>query len=481
MTNGEINPDLWIRVLWQYGPSAVVVFLVVVVERRSWQRWSDGSLPAAGRWIMPVVYSGVWLGVVATLVFSVYVWSLINLPGKVVVHGTFENLNAKETVDSPSPVYLHRSSISSGPDHYDYKWWLIPDRSLTVGDTITFTFSRSKRGEGGNSTPVITDYMVPIEQNYLEGHEIHLQYDRKDDAVFLAYDQKKTKLSGEDELDSASIPRNFSLATAVAYAAEVPSVQDISDRLDSDDPIIRRNARRELSMLGAPALPIAEQILENEKSPARSREGTLLALAYMKDPAAGSPSPTLLNAVILANAASDEDLRSAARHYLAAWASPELASTLDKRIQGTTALARSRQYVSPDATQVSLAQLEILYNLGVRETNAYVKTPSDLSHFQAAVTDFETAYLLERNAKPEARVFSAKALFGWGLALHERSWLQLRGDNKRYPQFVADAQAKFQQFLNAVQESGRPNLYPYPAHLQKAHQYTVDPSPKSLA
>jgi hypothetical protein len=225
---------------------------------------------------------------------------------------------------------------------------------------------------------------------------------------------------------------------------------------------------------------VVAQVLNSDKSSDRTKEGVLLALTYMKDPAAGSPSRELLNGAIKANASSSEDLRFAARHYFAAWASASFEDRLTAERRAALNTENSGANPSPDSSQISLAELEVLYNLGIREKDAYGGSTHDISHFNHGVADFTEAWDLARGVPSSDRVFFAKALYGWGLALHDRSWIQLDENHRRDSELVKQAQAKFQQFLTEVQKSGNPTSYPYPEHLKRAKQYLTDPSPQSL-
>jgi len=96
------------------------------------------------------------------------------------------------------------------------------------------------------------------------------------------------------------------------------------------------------------------------------------------------------------------------------------------------------------------------------------------------VKDFQKAWGLRTAARPTDQVTFAKALFGWGLALHDRSWIERGPSKQRSAAYVKAARDKFAEFLAAVRTSPNPQAYAYPQHLRQAQAYLASPEPRSL-
>jgi len=248
----------------------------------------------------------------------------------------------------------------------------------------------------------------------------------------------------------------------------------IQERLEAADPIIRRDARQDLTQQSQQQWQFIESALADPGSSYRVKLGVVSALSSNKCANLGKLSPTALGGVIQASADSDVTLRELARGCLIAQASPAIDAGLDSAI-------RSSGKNGANTEQLVHTQLEVLYALGVAAKDRYgSRQAKDQKEFGRAVEDFRKAWGLRARARPSDKVFFAKALYGWGLALHDRSWIERGPSQQRKSEYVRSAQDKFSEFIREVQNSGNAAAYPYPQHLRQAEAYRKKPQPESL-
>src|SRR5207237_1113699 len=88
----------WIKILYEYGPFAILVFLVIVPERRIRTAMKEAS--EADRKSLRWVYILNWVAVFGLAIFSVYAWSRLNLTEQPTIRGTIENVSNLETLST---------------------------------------------------------------------------------------------------------------------------------------------------------------------------------------------------------------------------------------------------------------------------------------------------------------------------------------------------------------------------------------------
>src|SRR5713226_629638 len=148
-------------------------------------------------------------------------------------------------------------------------------------------------------------------------------------------------------------------------------------------------------------------------------------------------------------------LRGIARACLISQATPAIDAGLDRAIHSSGANGTNR-------SELARTQLEVLYGLGVAAKDRYGSLKAqDRKEFDRAVQYFRKAWGLRAMANTFDRVVFPKALYGWGLALHDRSWIDRDAMHKRKLEYVRAAQDKFSEFLKEVQNGGNAG-YPYP-------------------
>jgi hypothetical protein len=153
-------------------------------------------------------------------------------------------------------------------------------------------------------------------------------------------------------------------------------------------------------------------------------------------------------------------------------ASPAIDAALDGAIHAPGAA---------NSSELARTQLQVLYALGVAAEKQYgSRQVKDRGQFDVALQDFRKAWGLRALANPRDQVVFALALYGWGLAMHDRSWIERNTANQRRPDYIRAAQDKFAEFLREVDKSGNSAAYPYPQHIQQARAYVERPELESL-
>ena len=85
-----------------------------------------------------------------------------------------------------------------------------------------------------------------------------------------------------------------------------------------------------------------------------------------------------------------------------------------------------------------------------------------------AVDYFRKAWDLRTAVSTTERILFAKALYGLGLALHDRSWIERDAHHKRIGPLTHAARDEFSEFLSQVHAAGNAQSYPFPEHLRRA-------------
>ena len=225
-------------------------------------------------------------------------------------------------------------------------------------------------------------------------------------------------------------------------------------------------------------LALIESVLANSKSSDRLLLGAVSALNKMNCPYTLSSTASV--AIIKLGAYADSAIRAAVIRYVEFHPSWDLVSQFE------SVLAEARKQVAPGATsfQVSalaLTGLQLFYNVGISEKDQYgSRKPEDRPRVNKAIEAFAKGWNLRSLSSAKDRIVYPKALYGWGLALHDRSWIERRQDKSRDPVLVKAAQDKFAEFLREVDAAGGRKAYPIPGQLTKASAYIRNPVPGSL-
>ena len=282
-----MDPKEWISYLFKYGPFAILILLVVVVERTLYSRMKAAAAP--DRKMFRTLYFSNWVVILGAIVYCVVFWSL-TYGGKAEIVGTIENLSTMEVLGTTqAQLYLHKKIKSLSLT--DYQWRLVSDKPFPDGAKVSLTITVPKpdietEGRKFPTEPDLWEYKLPIE-SYFYDEEVVLR--RKQDKLFLVHNGSEKELEGE-LLRNNALPKPgevtaswaiFPVAHAQAQAQvaqQAFSPAEFTVGLESPDIIVRRKARAELaSQDPAVTLPWIDQVL-NQKSSYRLRLGVIVAL-----------------------------------------------------------------------------------------------------------------------------------------------------------------------------------------------------------
>ncbi len=459
-----MKPEDWAKLLYTYGPSALLVFFMFIGEMKARSILKD---PAVNKKFSIPIYATTW-GVILTLMgFSLSAWYRITFYSEYTIRGTLEHLQGSETLASrDNNLFLSRRYGPNGT--FDYAWRLITTKRLEEGKPVSFVLAL-----GNAESEKTRIYNLQIHSTFYSS-DVTLSYDRLKDKLMLLDGAKNEELVPDtvEAVRQEEPPARLFTWKVEAQAAQrqVP----IQDRLEAGDPIIRRDARNELAQQSQQQWQFIESALANPASSYRLKLGVISALSSNRCAGLSKLSPAALETVIQSSADADSTLRGMARGCLVAQASPAIDAGLDNVIR-SSAKART------NAAELARTQLEVLYTLGIAAKDRYgSRKAQDRKEIDRAIGDFRKAWGLRTAAGTTDKVIFAKALYGWGLALHDRSWIDRDASRQRKPAYVRAAQEKFSEFLREVQNSGNAVAYPYPQHLRQAEAYVKTPSPESL-
>ena len=472
-----LNPETWIKLLFTYGPFALLIFFVFVIENKA--RATLNESPAERKTPFLVVYLGVWAGIFLLVVFIGYAWTKMNLSSEYTITGTFENLSGDEKIVSRQDnLFLCRHRLQHG--RFDESWRLISPKKLETGTRIKFIFDRG-RTEASKENE--TDHeLVVCEEFYKAPVVIRYQRDKK--KLILKYDGKETEIPPLDYEPKDGLTRLPGFFIGMAHAGETPNPVAFAKLLESDDPFIRRDARVELGKMEEAALPYIQTVLGDPKSSYRLRVGVITALGTMEHLKLAQLSPATINALIEASSNKDAALRNSALRLFRKYPI-EVEQALNK--------ARKEGANPERISRLDRIKFENLYYLGVQEKDAYghytraiqkkdeagIQKYGGKDHFQAALNYFQEAWGLRTLAVADDQIYFTKALYGWGHTLHDRSWLETPG-GQRQPELIKAAQDKFKEFLQAFETDPHKDRYFYPDHEKYARNYLKDPVSQSL-
>lgn len=467
------NVEAWVKLLYTYGPFALLVVFLFVAEKKARDSWK--AAPAKDKHLCAMIYSCNWFVIFGLVVFAGYAWYQINFLSEATIRGSLGTLEGSETVASDTAnLFLHRI-YGDRKGHFRYEWRLISSKRLADGAKIVFTLDRST-----NESEWVKDYELTMRSSFYQ-EDVPIFYDRRSDKLVVKHGSKVEELPAVEKISAAQPAKVATPLIKMAYASETFSPSEFSGRLQSNDPIIRRDARTDLANRGAAAFPWIQQVLADTNSSYRIRLGVISALNQMRGKSVDALSPATIEGIIDSSAHPDATLRAEARRFLVTHASWNLETQIDRTLTGARSQKTVGSAVSKRVPELVRTEFEILYNLGVLEKDKYgSKRAEDRPRINKAITAFQKAWALRTLASPADRVIFPKGLYGWGHALHDRSWIERRPDGTRDPVMVRAAQEKFSEFLREVQRMDSGNTYPFPKHVKQAEAYIKNPIPESL-
>jgi hypothetical protein len=146
------DPTSWPALLFQYGPFAIMVFLLVyaiAVAHRN-RVWAKDSGDRIDRRLSQTIYGVVWLLFFGCTIFAGVVWMRFNLPDLDLIKGDLETVGQVECKFSSPNVYIP-ATVSGAPMRQN--WWYIGTGS--PGAKVTLDISRQKGGSQADYFSVV--------------------------------------------------------------------------------------------------------------------------------------------------------------------------------------------------------------------------------------------------------------------------------------------------------------------------------------
>ena len=302
--------EAWIKLLYTYGPFAILVFLVFVTERKTRTAMKEAARDEKPR--MTMVYLLNWAVIFGLVLFSMYAWTRINLNDEPTIKGRIENLTGREVISTGSAFfYVHRVYVV--PGRAEYMWRLVGSKRLDEGEKIMIVLDPNDPvlGEAG-----ITNNELTIKKSFYD-REVRISYRRDTNKLYIDEAGKPVELPQSQQLIAEAEPKSsWDFLSTTAFAqGQFQSAPYISS-LESPDPVIRRNARADLARQGASAVPWIEDCWNNPKSSYRLRLGTLIALNNMSAVNTQSLRPSTIAEFQRASSDPDEAMRTEALKFL---------------------------------------------------------------------------------------------------------------------------------------------------------------------
>jgi hypothetical protein len=335
--------ETWIKLLATYGPFALLVLFVFVVERRvandlKEQRDQPNNLP------IRFVYGATWGSIFVLCGVIVWVWIKINVPsGEAIIRGTLSGLTVKQQVLSKNENVFLRRVYSTAKD-FDFVFRILSAKKLSTDKAVDLVIS-------DESTDMASIFRLPIDASfYSMDKEVVLIYNRKDDTLALDKPNSEIvplkKLASMEPLRSifaeqpGVLARLFPPTTVYAQGQKKGGgqqqggqdkkepVANVIQRLDSYDAILRMDARQELIRGGKTSAPDVEAVLNDPGSSARQQAGVIAALNSSKALAEEVSDAALCN-VVEAARSTEPAVKSEANKFLAA--NPDIAKSKECR------------------------------------------------------------------------------------------------------------------------------------------------------
>ncbi|MGQ0761005.1 MAG: hypothetical protein ACT4OT_03145 [Acidobacteriota bacterium] len=326
-----MNAKTWVDILFIYGPFAILIFLVFVVERRIYSRWRAANQDNKKEQTAFLgLYGFTWLMIFGVAVYSIYAWKKINLDERPKIAGEIQNLSNLETLGTTS-ADLYLNKIPRSGRFSDYRVLLVKsdNKRWRDGEPVRFTIQTPARP--GNMDGDLFEYYLPIRSDFYENGVMLTRSEDK----FLFYDGGKwTELSGRKVPGSAeptvSEPPAQSqklwdiVPTAYAQAnqdyqqmKQSTPISDFAIGLESPDAVVRRKTRADLARQNPiAAVPWIQDVLDEPKSSYRLRLGVLAALNQMPGVRADSLRGTTITVIQTMLCDVDDSLRNEAYSFL---------------------------------------------------------------------------------------------------------------------------------------------------------------------
>ncbi len=301
--------ESWIKLLYTYGPFAILVFFVFVTERKS--RMAKNEAPPDEKKRLMVVYLLNWVIIFGLVLFSMYAWTRINLDGEPTIKGRIENLTGREVISTGSAFfYVHRVYVV--PGRAEYMWRLVGPKRFANGEKITIVLDPNdpNLGEAG-----ITNNELTIKSGFYD-RDVRISYRRDVNKLFVDDGGQSVELPQSQQTIAEQPKPAWDFLSVSAFAQGTFQSEPYINSLESPDPVIRRNARADLARQGAAAVPWIEDCWGNPRSSYRLRLGTIVALNNMSAVNVQALRPATIAGIQRASSDPDEALRNEALKFI---------------------------------------------------------------------------------------------------------------------------------------------------------------------
>jgi hypothetical protein len=301
--------EAWIKLLYTYGPFAILVFFVFVTERKS--RIAKNEAPRDEKARLMVVYLLNWVIIFGLVLFSMYAWTRINLDGEPTIKGRIENLSGREVISTGSAYfYVHRVYVV--PGRAEYMWRLVGPKRFANGEKITIVLDPNdpNLGEAG-----ITSNELTIKSSFYDS-EVRISYRRDVNKLYVDDGGHPVELPQSQQTIADQPKQIWDIFSTTAFAQGAYQSEAFMNSLESPDPVIRLKARADLARQGAAAIPWIEDVLGNSKSSYRLRLGTIIALNNMSAVDTQALRLSTVAAIQRGAGDSDEVLRNESLKFL---------------------------------------------------------------------------------------------------------------------------------------------------------------------
>lgn len=322
-----MSPETWTNLLYSYGPNAILILLVFVIERlvrSAWRKANNNN--KREQTLFLAIYGLTWIVIFGVAICSIYAWWLMNLSRRPQISGTVVSLPNVEILGTTvADLYLHKNPKGGGYSDYDLLLINKDQKQWPDGAKVNLTIQAPRPNSRDDD---IYEYELPIRSDF---YKTGVCLIRRQNKLILDHDGKQTELKG-GPLPSNALPTDAQSNNAAptstlirptwdlvptAYAQEQqqqyakldrPAFSDYEFRvgLESPDAIVRRKTRYALSLQDQHvALPWIDSVLSDNASSYRLRLGVLVALNNMPDLFSESLLPATITAI--QNSLNDPD------------------------------------------------------------------------------------------------------------------------------------------------------------------------------
>jgi hypothetical protein len=302
ISQGGLQVLEWPKLLYIYGPFALLVFVAALLESKARKAWQAERSKVSG-----TILASTWFVIFALCGVVVFAWFWLNKP-PFVITGSVQDLRGAEAIGSKD-LYSVADYYDKRRDIFNINWAFITTSPRPEGHTLTFRFFRSANEDG------IPYQLTVLPEHYGRTILIRAIDDGSDRKLNLPGQLKGATLVLANYSRREEAPHTLG-ALPTVYAQTQSTLESIFGRLESYDPLIRRDARDELAKQGAATLPSIEKVLVSNKSSYRLRLGILVALNKMQDLKANALSSKAYAAIVSAQKDPDPTLSDEASRFL---------------------------------------------------------------------------------------------------------------------------------------------------------------------